>query len=52
LLRSGLSRTDVLPRIKDIVTEMWRVPTGVGSSRRDLRVTGKDMRAVLEDGAQ
>jgi tRNA-splicing ligase RtcB len=29
-----------------------RVPTGVGSSRRDLRVTGKDMRAVLEDGAQ
>jgi tRNA-splicing ligase RtcB len=53
LLRSGLSRTDVLPRLKDIVTEMYRhVPTGVGSSRRDLKVTGKGMRAVLEDGAR
>jgi tRNA-splicing ligase RtcB len=53
LLGSGLSRTDVLPRLKDIVKEMYRrVPTGVGSSRRDLTVTGRDMRAVLEDGAQ
>jgi tRNA-splicing ligase RtcB (3'-phosphate/5'-hydroxy nucleic acid ligase) len=53
LLGSGLSRTDVLPRLKDIVKEMYRrVPTGVGSSRRDLTVTGREMHAVLEDGAQ
>jgi tRNA-splicing ligase RtcB len=53
LLGSGLSRTDVLPRLKDIVKEMYRrVPTGVGSSRRDLTVTGREMQAVLEDGAQ
>jgi tRNA-splicing ligase RtcB len=52
LLGSGLSRTDVLPRLKDIVKEMYRrVPTGVGSSRRDLTVTGREMQAVLEDGA-
>jgi tRNA-splicing ligase RtcB len=52
LLGSGLSRTDVLPRLKDIVKEMYRrVPTGVGSSRRDLTVTGREMHAVLEDGA-
>lgn len=52
-MRSGLSRTDVLPRLKDIVTAMYRhVPTGVGSHRRDLRVTGHDMRAVLEHGAR
>ena len=31
---------------------MYRhVPTGVGSHRRDLRVAGRDMHAVLENGA-
>jgi tRNA-splicing ligase RtcB len=52
LLRSTLQRDDVAPHIESIVAEMYRnVPTGVGSHRTDLRVTGKDLRGVLEKGA-
>jgi tRNA-splicing ligase RtcB (3'-phosphate/5'-hydroxy nucleic acid ligase) len=52
LLRSGLSRTDVLPRLRDIVTEMYRrVPAGVGVGRRDLRLSVPELGGVLEGGA-
>jgi tRNA-splicing ligase RtcB len=52
LLRSGLSRTDVLPRLRDIVALMFqRVPTGVGAHRRDLSLSGRDLQGVLEHGA-
>jgi tRNA-splicing ligase RtcB (3'-phosphate/5'-hydroxy nucleic acid ligase) len=52
LLRSGLSRTDVLPRLRDIVAEMYRrVPTGVGVGRRDLKLSASELRGVLEGGA-
>jgi tRNA-splicing ligase RtcB len=52
LLRSGLSRTDVLPRLKPIVAQMYnRVPTGVGAHRRDLKLSAQDLRRVLEQGA-
>jgi len=52
LLGSGLSRTDVLPRLRDIVAAMYAsVPTGVGSRRRDLRLSKRDLRDVLEQGA-
>jgi len=52
LLRSGLSRTDVAARLKDIVALMYRnVPTGVGSHRRDLRLSRSQLRQVLEQGA-
>jgi tRNA-splicing ligase RtcB len=38
--------------LKDVVTQMYNnVPTGVGAHRRDLRVSGKDLRGVLEQGA-
>jgi tRNA-splicing ligase RtcB len=52
LLRSGLSRTDVLPQLRDIVAEMYRrVPTGVGVGRRDLKLSVSEIRGVLEGGA-
>jgi tRNA-splicing ligase RtcB (3'-phosphate/5'-hydroxy nucleic acid ligase) len=52
LLRSGLSRTDVLPRLKQIVAQMYnRVPTGVGAHRRDLKLSHQDVRGVLDEGA-
>ena len=42
----------MLPRLRDIVAAMFhRVPTGVGSSRRDLRLSKQDLRRVLEQGA-
>jgi tRNA-splicing ligase RtcB (3'-phosphate/5'-hydroxy nucleic acid ligase) len=47
-----LSRTDVLPRVRGIVKEMYaRVPTGVGAHRRDLKLSRADLRGVLEGGA-
>jgi tRNA-splicing ligase RtcB len=52
LLRSSITRGEIAPRVKEVVTHMYNnVPTGVGASRRDLRVTGKDLRQVLEKGA-
>ena len=52
LLRSSITRAEIAPRVKDVVTHMYNnVPTGVGANRKDLRVTGKDLRQVLEKGA-
>lgn len=52
LLRSGLSRTDVVPHVRQIVARMFQnVPTGVGANRRDLRLSRQELRDVLERGA-
>ena len=52
LLRSTLSRDEVTPRLASIVAQMYRnVPTGVGAHRTDLRLSGADVRQVLEKGA-
>jgi tRNA-splicing ligase RtcB len=52
LLRSSLTRQEIAPRVEAIVTQMYNnVPTGVGAHRTDLRVSGKDLRQVLEKGA-
>src|SRR3954453_4210763 len=52
LLRSTLSREEVTPRLEAVVAQMYRnVPTGVGAHRKDLRVSGKDLKQVLEKGA-
>jgi tRNA-splicing ligase RtcB (3'-phosphate/5'-hydroxy nucleic acid ligase) len=52
LLRSGLNRGEIGPRIKAVVGEMYRaVPTGVGAHRRDLKLTAADLRQVMERGA-
>jgi len=51
-LRSGLSRTDIQPKLRELVTQMYRnIPTGVGQGRRDLRLGRKDLQAVLSQGA-
>jgi tRNA-splicing ligase RtcB len=53
LVGSGLSRTDVFPRLRDIVKEMYaRVPTGVGAHRRDLTLSREELRGVLKTGAR
>jgi len=52
LLRSGLSRTDIQPQLREIVTQMYRnIPTGVGKGRRDLRLGKRDLSKVLAQGA-
>ncbi|MCP4201240.1 MAG: RtcB family protein [bacterium] len=53
LLRTDLTRDEVAPHLKDVVEEMYRnIPTGVGASRKDLRLTVKELRQVLADGAE
>ena len=52
LLRSTLTREEIAPHRDAIVAQMYRsVPTGVGAHRTDLKVTGRDLRQVLEKGA-
>jgi tRNA-splicing ligase RtcB len=52
LLRSGLSRADLLSKLKVIVGAMYaNVPTGVGAHRRDLKLSRRDLRGVLQHGA-
>jgi tRNA-splicing ligase RtcB len=52
LLRSSLTRDEVLPKLRDVVAQMYRnVPTGVGEGRRDLKLSRADLRGVLEQGA-
>jgi tRNA-splicing ligase RtcB len=53
LLRSDLSRSDILDHVPDIVAEMYRnVPTGIGAHRRDLRLSHQDLHDVLAGGAE
>ena len=52
LLASALTRAEVTPRLRDIVKAMYsRVPTGVGSPRRDLHLSQTEIKGVLRDGA-
>ncbi|MGH9867568.1 MAG: RtcB family protein [Candidatus Polarisedimenticolia bacterium] len=52
LLRSGLNARDIAPRMTDLVTALFRnIPSGVGSARRDVRLSHDEVRAVLDRGA-
>jgi tRNA-splicing ligase RtcB len=54
LLRTGVRREDLGPaELRAVVKEMYRsIPTGVGEGRRDLRLDGSRLLAVLRDGAR
>jgi tRNA-splicing ligase RtcB len=48
-----LSADDARKKIQDIVHALFRnIPSGVGSTRKDLRLTPKELSRVLEKGAQ
>lgn len=52
LLACSLTREQVMPRVRDIVKAMYaRVPTGVGASRRDLRLSPAEVKGLLQRGA-
>jgi tRNA-splicing ligase RtcB len=52
LLGSGLSRRDVEGRIKDLVGALFHnIPTGVGASRKDYKLSRSDEEKVLKKGA-
>ncbi len=52
-MRSGLSRTDVQGRIKELVETLFvNIPSGVGSHRKDLKLNREEERKVLKKGAR
>jgi tRNA-splicing ligase RtcB len=52
LLRSKLSRAEIVPRLRELVDAMFAaIPTGVGSHRRDEALTPKEERRLLTEGA-
>ncbi len=52
LLRTELTRADVKPVLRDLVTRLYQsIPTGVGRGRKDLRLGKNELRKVLRRGA-
>jgi len=52
-MRSGLSRTDIQGRIKELVEALFvNIPSGVGSHRKDLKLSREEERRVLKKGAR
>jgi len=52
LLRSMLTADDVIPRMKGLVEALFAaVPAGLGSSRKDERLSTGEMRQVVRKGA-
>jgi len=53
LIKTGLLYEDIKERVSDLMHALFRnVPTGVGSSRRDFRLSESDEKKVLELGAR
>jgi tRNA-splicing ligase RtcB len=53
LLRSSLLAKEVAPHLRDLAETLFRnVPSGVGSHRKDFKLTISEERKVLEQGAR
>jgi tRNA-splicing ligase RtcB len=52
-MRSGLSRTDIQRKIRELVEVLFvNIPSGVGSHRKDLKLNREEERRVLKRGAK
>ena len=52
-MRSGLSRTELKDRMKELVAALFtNIPSGVGSHRKDLKLGREEQRRVLIKGAR
>ena len=52
-MRSGLSRTDIQGRIKELVEALFiNIPSGLGSHRKDLKLSREEERRGLKKGAR
>src|SRR4030042_296504 len=52
-MRSGLSRTDIQGRMRELVNALFaNIPSGVGSHRKDLKLNREEERRVLKKGAK
>lgn len=53
VLASNLEEAEIRPMLPELVAALFRnIPSGVGSRRKDLKLSPKDERRVLEDGAR
>ncbi len=53
LLRTPLTMDDLRPRLRQLADDLYRqIPSGVGASRSDLRLSPKELDRVLERGAE
>jgi tRNA-splicing ligase RtcB len=53
LLATGLQREEILPRLPKLADALFaNVPSGVGSRRRDLRLSRGDLEGVMAEGAR
>ncbi len=51
LMRTALDREDVQKRVEDIVAALFRnIPSGVGSRRKDVKVSSQELSKVLQEG--
>jgi tRNA-splicing ligase RtcB len=52
-LSSGLSRADLEGHMRDLAEGLFRnIPSGVGSHRKDFKLSQQELRRVLEGGAR
>jgi tRNA-splicing ligase RtcB len=52
-MRSGLSRTDIQGKVRELVEVLFaNIPSGVGSHRKDLKLNREEERRVLKKGAK
>ena len=51
-MRSGLSRTEIQPQLRHLVTRLYQnIPTGIGKGRADLRLNRQELTGVMARGA-
>ncbi|WP_298629839.1 RNA ligase RtcB [uncultured Thermus sp.] len=52
LLASSLTLEDLLPRQRELADTLYRlIPSGVGSERKDVRFSKKELKEILKEGA-
>ena len=52
LLASHLTLEDLLPRQRELADTLYRlIPSGVGSERKDVRFSKKELKEILKEGA-
>jgi tRNA-splicing ligase RtcB len=52
LLRTNLERQDIAPRVEELVNALFQnIPTGVGSRRKDIKLTVPTLKEVMRYGA-
>lgn len=53
LIRSNLTLDEIREKVKDIIDSLYiNIPSGVGSHRKDLRLTKEELKKVLKKGAR